>query len=164
MPSDSAFPSPAELRGAVLGTIFYLSVFIMVMIPFQSFSKFHLLAKKKEEHKRLKAEGIKPEKVSFAEIKYYNNRDFLALAGDRAVGNYIEQGFVFLPLMWLHALFVNNTQSLSICLAYTSSRMLYPIVFISRRRFDSYILISTLPGYLVLLYLWCTIVLECLFD
>jgi MAPEG family len=158
----STFPAPVELRGTILGTLLYLTVYLAVMIPFQVVSKYRLLAQKKAEQKKLQSGDGKPEKISFAQVKYYNNRDVLALAGDRTVGNYIEQGFVFLPLLWMHAFFVDPSLSWRICLVYTMSRLLYPVLFLSRNRL--HVLISTVPGYLVLFYLWWAIVCECYFD
>ena len=142
-----SFPSPAELNGALKGTMLYLALYVL-FIQFQSYSKFYLFAQKKKES-RLKAGS---EKVSFRAVKYYNSRDILALAGDRTVGNFIEFAILFLPLMWLHALFVDPSQSFFICAIYTASRSLYPILFLLSKSHS--ILFSTVPAYAVLLYLF----------
>lgn len=63
----NSYPSPQELKGTVQGTLLYLSLYYFVFIPFQSFTKFYLLA----EHKREAKDG----KVSFRAIKYYNSKD-----------------------------------------------------------------------------------------
>lgn len=139
----SSFPSPSELQGAIQGTMLYLSLYAFVFIPFQSFSKFYLLAKKRKESK--------DKKVSLRETKYYNSRDKLALCGDRTVGNFMEQALAFLPLYWIHALFVDPSLSLSIALAYTFSRVLYPIFFYY---YPPLVLLSTVPGYSICCYLW----------
>lgn len=133
-------------RQAVIGTLLYLGLYASVLIPFQSFSKFYLLAQKKREAKAADSK----EKVSFRALKYYNSRDMLALTGDRAVGNFQEFAIVFLPLYWIHALFVDPTQSLTIALAYTASRAIYPVAFQS----STLIFFSTIPGYIVLCYLF----------
>jgi hypothetical protein len=69
-----AFPSQDDLRGAVQGTLLYLGLYYFVFIPFQSFSKFRLLAKYKKEARA--KEGS--ERVSFRAIKYYNSRDMVS--------------------------------------------------------------------------------------
>lgn len=138
------FPSPEEFKGAVLGTCLYLALYMMIFVPFQSFSKFYLLAQKKREAKDGK-------KVSFREVKYYNSKDVLALAGDRAVGNFLEFAIVFLPLLWMHAIFVDPGQSFRICLVYTVARAIYPVTFLMGL---PYIFISTFPAYMVIGYLF----------
>lgn len=142
---NAKFPSPDDLKGAVQGTLVYLSLFL-VFISFQSFSKFYLREQKNQEAKAKDGN----EKVSFRAIKYYNSRDLMALAGDRTVGNFVEQAIVFLPLLWMHALFVDPTHSFTICALYTSSRCIYPIVFFMN---PPALLLSTGPGYAVLIYL-----------
>jgi hypothetical protein len=145
----ASFPTPDELKGAVQGTLLYLGLYFFILIPFQSFSKFYLLAQKKKEARS--KEGN--ERVSFRAVKYYNSRDLLALAGDRTVGNFVEFSVVFLPLMWMNALFVDPSISFRICLIYTASRSYYPIAFLSRST-GSLILLSTAPGYLIYAYLF----------
>lgn len=76
----------------------------------------------------------------------------MALRGDRTVGNYLEQGLYYLPLFWLHALFVDPTKSFALAAIYTASRALYPFVFGKRQ--PVLILLSTVPGYLVNAYLF----------
>jgi MAPEG family len=149
-----SFPSPTELRGAFQGTLLYLGLYWAVLIPFQSFSKFYLLAKKKREAQA--KEGDKS-KVSFRAIKYYNSRDMLALAGDRTVGNFIEFAIVFLPLMWMHALFVDPANSFKLCAIYSAARAIYPVVFLYGLGTPS-ILLSTVPGYLVIGYLFVQLI------
>jgi hypothetical protein len=144
--SSSSFPSPDELKGAVQGTLLYLGLYLFILIPFQSFSKFYLVAQKKKE---ARSKGGN-EKVSFRAIKYYNSKDLLALAGDRTIGNFIEFAILFLPLMWMHALFVDPSISFWICLVYTASRGIYPITYFQ----GSLILLSTAPGYLIYAYLF----------
>lgn len=105
-----------------------------------------MLAQKKKEAKQ--KDGAK---VSLKKVKYYNH-DTLALRGDRTVGNFIEQGLYFLPLFWMHALFVDPTESFAIAAFYTASRAIYPLVF-GNKISPVLILISTVPGYAVNLYL-----------
>lgn len=150
-----AFPSPTELKGALHGTLLYLALYLVVFIQFQSYSKFYLLAQKKKE---ARAKGGSGKTVSFRAIKYYNSHDMLALAGDRAVGNFIEFAIVFLPLLWLHALFVDPSQSFSICAIYTASRSLYPVMFLLNK--PPSIFLSTVPGYAVLTYLFVQLIVE----
>lgn len=83
-------------------------------------------------------------------FSYYTPNQ-LALTGDRAVGNFIEFAIVFLPLYWMHAVFVDASQSFIIACFYSASRAIYPFVFPIKGMF---ILFSTIPGYLVILYLF----------
>lgn len=144
---SESFPTPYELKGAVAGTLLYLSLYLFGFIQFQAYSKFYLLAQKKAEARS--KEGSEA-KVSFRAIKYYNSKDSLALNGDRSVGNFLEQAIAFLPLLWLHALFVDPTLSFNICAIYTLTRSYYSIVFAMR---VPMVFLSTLPGYAVLFYL-----------
>ena len=132
--------SSSELRGAVHGTILYLCVYAS-LLTFQSMSKYYLIAQKKK----------KGEKVSFRSLKYYNRDDPLALAGDRAVGNFHEQSVLFLPLFWMHAMLCSPSQSWAIALVYSLTRGSYPILFLSKSKFT--VLLSTIPGYLILVFL-----------
>jgi hypothetical protein len=141
-----SFPQPAELKGAVQGTLLYIGLFI-IFIQFQAFSKFYLLAQKKQEQK--KTDSTK-EKISFRTVKYYNSVDALALNGDRTVGNFVEFAFVFLSLLWLHAIFVNPSESFTLALLYTIFRGYYPVVFAMG---IPYLLLSTVPAYFVLTYM-----------
>mmetsp|Transcript_21800 Transcript_21800/g.36011 ORF Transcript_21800/g.36011 Transcript_21800/m.36011 type:complete len:157 (-) Transcript_21800:706-1176(-) len=141
------FPSPLELKGAVQGTLLYLGLYSCILLPFQSFSKVYILAKKKKEAKQKDANNAR---VSLKTIKYYSH-DTMALRGDRTVGNFLEQGLYYLPLFWLHALFVDPTNSFTIASIYTASRAVYPFVF--GRKPALVILISTVPCYLVNAYL-----------
>lgn len=132
------------------------------LIPFQSFSKLYLVAQKKKEYKAAKAKDKKPDTAGgkknvslFCEVKYYNREDLLALAGDRAVGNVLEQALVFLPLYWIHALFIDPTKSLQISLVYTITRAIYPFVFMANfKTIPGVLFISTVPGYVVTFYLF----------
>jgi hypothetical protein len=131
---------------AAQGTVLYLGLYIFCLIPFQSFSKFYILDQKKNQAKKDQTK----ERPSFREVKYYNSKDKLALLGDRTVGNFLEFAILFLPLLWIHAVFVDHTQSFTICALYTASRALYPIVFGMGL---PWIGLSTIPGYLVYFYL-----------
>jgi hypothetical protein len=140
----SSYPTPEELRGAVRGTLLYLALYLFGFIQFQSYSKFYLLAQKKKEAKK------SDEKVSWRATKYYNSHDKLALVGDRAVGNMLEFAILFLPLYWIHAVLVDSTTSWEIALVYTVFRALYPFLFYYK---PTLIVLSTGPGYVILLYL-----------
>jgi hypothetical protein len=144
---NDTFPHPTEFKGAVAGTILYLALYLFVFIQFQSYSKFYLLAKKKAE---VRSRDGNADKVSFRAVKYYNSRDMMALAGDRCVGNFMEQAIIFLPLLWMHAVFVDPSQSFTICAWYTAFRSYYPITFFVR---VPVIFLSTIPGYGILIYL-----------
>jgi len=147
------FPSPVELRGALQGTLLYLALYIFVFVQFQSYSKFYLFAQKKKEAKK---EGTG--KVSWRATKYYNSRDILALAGDRSVGNFVEFAIVFLPLLWLHAIFVDPAQSFAICTICTAARSIHPALFLLNK--PPSIVLSTAPGCAVILHLFSQLVFK----
>jgi hypothetical protein len=127
------------------------------MLPFQSLSKFYLMSKKIKEKKA-------GEKVDFRAVKYYNRTDHLALVGDRAVGQFVEWSIIFLPLLWMHALFLSDgpSQSWIICLLYTASRAIYPLVFGS----NVYpgVLWSAFPNYIILYYMLWRLVYAAMFT
>ena len=75
----------------------------------------------------------------------------LALTGDRAVGNFIEFAILFLPLYWMHAVYVDASQSFTIACFYSAARAIYPLVFPIKGMF---VLFSTIPGYIVIFYLF----------
>lgn len=154
-----SFPTPLELKGALQGTLLYLALYFVVFMQFQSYSKFYLVLLKKKEAKEKEGSG----NVSFREIKYYNSKDLLALTGDRTVGNFLEFSIVFLPLMWLHALFVNPDQSFTICALYTFFRSYYPVAFMMMKTFPYSLFFSTVPGYLVLIFLFVELSFEAAF-
>ena len=158
----TTFPSPDELRGVVLGTVLYLSLYLFGFIQFQSYTKFYIyfykykkknLKEKTEDGGTATSSSTKPSTTSFRNVKYYNTTDLLALNGDRTVGNFVEQAIVFLPLLWIHALFVNPQPSLFLCILYTSIRSVYPFVF-----YTKYMFLCTIPGYMILFYLMYEIV------
>ena len=126
------------------GTCLYLLLYA-IFLTFQSFSKFYLLAQKKKEAKQKDGNSY----VSYKAIKYYNKDDFVALLGDRTVGNFAEWYLLFLPLLWMHAVFVDPKQSFTICLCYTATRALYPFLF----KKGVMVVLSTGPAYLIKLYL-----------
>jgi MAPEG family len=121
-------------------------------------SKFYLASQKKEEFAKAKKDGTPlphRQKNFFVKLKYYNSDDWLALMGDRAVGNTLEQGLIFVPLLWMHAVFVDPTQSWTIALIYSISRGIYPIMFTLAFGYGMLpaIGVSTAPGYLTCIYL-----------
>ena len=143
----------------------YLFVYGFILIPFQSFSKYSILGKKKKEAKEKAAKDGKTlkggYKALYLSVKYYNRDDDLALAGDRAVGNVLEQGLIYLPLYWMHAVFVDPAQSLTIATIYAISRLIYPLVYmINNRGNPGAIGLSTGPGYLVTLYLFYKVLVD----
>ena len=136
----------------------YLSLYASLLL-FQSLSKFYVIAQRKKEFAIAKKEGkpLPPKQKNFAlNVKYYNADDMLALLGDRAVGNFLEQGLLFLPLLWIHAVLVDPSQSWTICCIYAAGRasymVVYPINYMGGG-FQGIIALSTGPGYAVLFYL-----------
>jgi hypothetical protein len=131
----------------------YLFIYFALAMPFQASSKFYLLKLKKEQIKKdaKKKDAAPKAAIDFRAIKYYNRDDTLALVGDRWVGQFQEYSIIFLSLLWIHALFVDPTQSFLISILYSISRGIYPMVF-SRQAYPG-VLISAFPNYIILTYL-----------
>lgn len=72
--------------------------------------------------------------------------------GERSMMNTLEQGIVFLPLLWMHALFVDVSTSVSMGWLYVITRMLYPIFYTFYGHFTVLIELSTSPNYAVIAY------------
>ena len=79
----------------------------------------------------------------------------IALMGDRTAGNFVEFAIVFLPLLWMHALFVDPTQSWSLSLCYTAFRAPYPLLF---SKGLPHLFLSTVPNYLVIMYMTASLI------
>ncbi|GMH98543.1 hypothetical protein TrVE_jg10554 [Triparma verrucosa] len=139
-----SFPNPDELKGAALGLCVYIVMYAL-LLSFQSFSKSYLLKAKRSDPKN---EG---KHISFLKTKYYNNSDIIALAGDRAVGNTLEQSLVFIPLLLAHTMLVDEKEAFSICVIYSLSRIIYPFLYLTR--FFPAVFVSTVPGYCVCGYM-----------
>ena len=152
----------------------YLFVYFVLALPYQAFTKFYLLEEKKRELALKKkkddddddddttkttsnkdsSSSTTTSSIDFRKIKYYNTNDSIALIGDRWVGQFVEYSFVFLTLLWIHAIFVNNahTQSIYICVLYSISRLYYPFVFNKQNVYPG-VLVSAIPNYFIILYL-----------
>jgi hypothetical protein len=117
-----------------------------VFIQYQAYSKFYILFQRKDAAKKADLKT----KIKLTTVKYYNADDHLALNGDRTVGNFVEFAFVFLSVLWIHALFVDATQSFKLAAWYTFFRSYYPFVF---RYGPPYLFASTVPGYVVIGYM-----------
>jgi uncharacterized MAPEG superfamily protein len=85
----------------------------------------------------------------------YFGQDRQMLAADRMQLNMLEHMPPFLALLWLHAVFVSATGATAAGAVYLAARMLYPVVLGQRlgRSIRSQVMLSTVPGYVVLVYL-----------
>lgn len=154
-------------KQVVQGTLLYIFLYGAVFISFQSFSKFYVLAQRKKAFAKAKKEGtpMPPKQKNFAlNVKYYNTEDMIALMGDRTVGNTLEQSVIFLPLLWMHAIFVDPSLSFTIASIYCASRALYLVVYpLNFKYMQGLIGLSTGPGYLVTVYLFYEIAAKFVF-
>lgn len=132
---------------------------------FQTYSKLYLLSRRRAEAGApgggglRTALGVHPYRyhdAATAAVKYGNTRDPLAVLGDRTVGNTLEQLVPFLGSLWLFALFVDAERTRLTGALYILSRAAYPFLF---WRGSPYILLSTLPGYAVIAYHLCAVLL-----
>ena len=123
----------------------------------QTYSKLYLLSQRKTARAGAAAGGglrtalgVNPYRYHDAEtaaVKYGNTHDPLAILGDRAVGNTLEQLVPFVGSLWLYALTVGPQHTAVTGWTYVASRALYPPLFWAGSPF---ILLSTVPGYLVI--------------
>ena len=90
-----------------------------------------------------------------AQFDRYFGQDRRMLAADRIQLNMLEHMPPFLVLLWLHAIFVGPTGATIAGAIYLGSRLLYPVVIGPRlgRGIRAAVLLATVPGYLVLVYL-----------
>ena len=110
-----------------------------------SFSKFYVHAK------YTASDASKDDKSkTFVEVKYGNAGGRMGLAADRSVGNMMEQAIPFLVSLWLHALVVGAPSAAQTGWLWIASRAIYPLVF---QMGLPYLFLSTIPGYLCILYM-----------
>jgi len=85
----------------------------------------------------------------------YFSHDRQMLAADRIQLNMLEHMPPFLVLLWLVAVFVSPTRATIAGGVYVAARTLYPLLMGNRlgRGIRSVVLVSTVPGYLVLAWL-----------
>lgn len=85
----------------------------------------------------------------------YFGQDREMLAADRTQLNMLEHMPPFLVLLWLHALFVNPLSATGAGAVYLVARIAHPLLVGSRlgREVRASILLATVPGYVVLVYL-----------
>jgi uncharacterized MAPEG superfamily protein len=124
----------------------------------QTYSKLYLLSQRRTTVRvgaapgggLRTALGINPYRyhdAATAAVKYGNTHDPLAILGDRAVGNTLEQLVPFVGSLWLYALTVGPQHTAITGWTYVASRALYPPLFWAG---SPYILLATVPGYLVI--------------
>ena len=135
--------SPAFVR-VLLGYVCLFSCFLMAQsaIKFYAFSRIKMEQKKKGSHQK---------SISFRSVKYGDDgRKYHTLTADRCVGNFMEQGPLFLILFTLNSIFT-DTQSASVLgWMWLLTRSYYPFVF----EYGAPVLfLSTMPGYFILVLL-----------
>lgn len=84
--------------------------------------------------------------------------------GRRAFGNLHEQSVIFLPALWMHALFTNVSEAAMLGWAYLAFRALYPILWAIGGGFGSQVFISTLPQYGIVVYMMAVPVVQVSFG
>ena len=90
-------------------------------------------------------------KSSFNAVKYGEaGRKYGTLVADRTVGNMMEQSFVFLVILTLHACLVDVSSAVHYGWIWLVSRAYYPDAFYKRAPI---LFLSTFPGYYALLCL-----------
>ena len=149
-PIDSIdFPyKKTALATAAYFLFFYLAIFFQSMIGLAVWGEM----KEKEDDKK---------KVSLWEVKFgppcYKDRRIVA--GNRMVGNTLEQMPIFLVGLWLTAILTNHDHA-SVCgWLYVVCRSAYPILYIYN---PGLVIAATIPNYCTVAYLWITVVRACL--
>lgn len=84
--------------------------------------------------------------------------------GERAFGNLHEQSVALLPALWLHALFTSVPEAATMGWAYLAFRALYPIIWAIGGGFSMKVLISTVPGYGIIFWMFATTVAQVCFN
>lgn len=139
MPTPSALLSPGAFAGPLWITLAYVFVYYLLICN-------QLRVKSRLRH-TYQARG--------ETFDRYFNTDREMLAADRYVGNMLEHMPAFLTLLWLNALFVGPRGTTLAGGAYLLSRVVYPFVMGTRlgRGVPSRIMLATVIGYAVLVYL-----------
>ena len=104
---------------------------------------------------RVKAALDREYKARGEKFDRYFGQDRQMLAADRMQLNMLEQMGPFVALLWLNAVFVGSFGATIAGGIYVAARALYPVVMGNKlgRGIHGLILVSTVPGYLVILYL-----------
>jgi len=84
-----------------------------------------------------------------------------AMIADRGVYNALEQGFPFLALLWLHALFVNPETARLLGWVWVCARFLYPITYGMYGVFNLAVEFAMQPNYVINFYFLLAVVHKC---
>jgi uncharacterized membrane protein YecN with MAPEG domain len=130
---------PAAQIGPILVTVVYLVWYYVLQL--------NVARVKARLHREYRARGEKFDR--------YFSQDREMLAADRAQLNVIEHMGPFLALLWLNALFVGPGGATVAGAVYVAARIVHPFALGSKlsRDIRPTILLATVPGYLVLVYL-----------
>lgn len=85
-------------------------------------------------------------------LMFNNPNEQAKLVGERSLMNTLEQGIVFLLLLWLHAIFVDVATSVSMGWMYVIARGLYPVFYAFYGHFTVLAEFATQPNYFVIMY------------
>ena len=127
--------------GPILVTVLYLVFWYYLLLIVQRGTKYRLKEKYEKQGR---------------EFDRYFGQDNEMLSADRAVINTQEQMVPFLLSMWLHAIFVSVSVATILGVIYVVIRASYPILLgnevskIQTKR----VYFATLPGYLIVFYLF----------
>lgn len=134
--------SLAHYAGPVLVTLGYCTVYYAL--------HSHGLRTKRHLGREYRARGERFDR--------YFGQDRKMLAADRYVLNMLEHMPPFLAVLWLHAVFVSPRSATLAGSAYVVTRIAYPFLMGPRlERFPPRVLLATLTGYAVQLYLALTV-------
>merc|ERR1712159_82652 len=83
---------------------------------------------------------------------------------ERSLMNTLEQGIVFLTLLWLHALFVDVATTVSMGTFYVILRALYPVFYSFYGHFTVLAELSTAPNYYAIWYFAFDLFFKCIYP
>eukprot|EP00164_Ancoracysta_twista_P008611 GFYU01012506.1.p1 GENE.GFYU01012506.1~~GFYU01012506.1.p1 ORF type:complete len:182 (+),score=38.00 GFYU01012506.1:116-661(+) len=136
----------AALVTAVYMTYLYLAVFFQSMVGICVWGEM----KKKVDSK-----------ISLWAVKYgpASYEDKRVVAGNRVLGNAMEQTIPFLSGMWLVAVVVSDSHAAACGWVYLAIRAVYPLFYVTN---PNLVVLSTCPNYIIVCYMWTLVVKACL--
>lgn len=154
-PGEFAYKRTALVTAAYF-LFFYLAVFYQSMIGLQVWNEL-----KSGSSGTKKDDDASKQEVSLWEVKYgpISYEDKRMVAGNRVVGNTLEQMPAFLMGLWLTAVTTTDGHA-SLCgWIYLIFRASYGYFYNTN---PNLVLLATFPNYITVTYLWITIARACL--
>jgi hypothetical protein len=142
---------PALLMPVALATVGSVALYYAFLFT-QAFSTLNAHAAKATKASK---DG---QTVSLGSVKY-GPPSLVMRTFERSVGNFMEQYPPLLLALWLYALFVDAAGAATFAWAWVGLRAIYPAAFYASAVADflPIIFVSTLPSYLAIFYMLCSV-------